>query len=188
MRLLIACLLAAMTAPAFAQPRAAPAWIVDGPKSNLGFDSSLAGVRFSGGFRRWDAAIAFDSKDLAASSASVIVDLASAGSGQKERDEVLPTPDWFATAKFPRATYVTTSIRAAGKDRYLATGMLTMKGVSRPVSLPFALTLDHGVATMTGSLPIDRTHWGVGLGQFAGDDLVPHIVTLKISIVARRKG
>jgi polyisoprenoid-binding protein YceI len=187
MRLLIVCLLTAMAAPALAQPRAAPAWMVDGPKSNLGFDSSIGGVRFSGGFRRWDAVIAFDPNDLAGSKASVVVDLASAGSGQKERDEVLPTPDWFATAKFPRATYVTTSIRPAGKDRYLAVGMLTMKGVSKSVSLPFSLTLDRGVAMMTGSLAIDRSQWGVGLGQFAGDDLIPHIVTLKIAIVARRK-
>jgi polyisoprenoid-binding protein YceI len=183
MRLLIVCLLTAIATPAFA----APAWVLDGAKSSLGFDSSLGGVKFSGGFRRWDAAIAFDPKDLAGSKASVVVDLASAGSGQKERDEALPTSDWFATAKFPRATFATSSIMKAGQDRYLARGVLTMKGVSKPVSLPFALTLDHGVAAMTGSVAIDRTLWGVGLGQFAGDDLIPHVVTLRIRIVARRK-
>jgi polyisoprenoid-binding protein YceI len=187
MRLLIVCLLTAIAPPALALTLAAPAWKVDGAKSSLGFDSSLGGVKFSGGFRRWDAVIAFDPKDLPASKASVIVDLASAGAGQKERDEVLPTPDWFATAKFPRAAFATRSIRLVGKNRYLAEGVLTMKGVSKPVSLPFALTLDGGLATMTGSLAIDRTRWGVGLGQFAGDDLIPHIVMLRIRIVAKRQ-
>ena len=182
MRLLIVCLLSAIAAPALA----APAWTVDGARSSLGFDSSLGGVKFSGVFRRWDAAIAFDPKDLAASKASVVIDLASAGTGQKERDEVLPTADWFAAAKFPKATFTTRAIRPAGKDRYLAEGVLTMKGVSKPVSLPFALTMEGGAATMTASLAIDRSQWGVGLGQFAGDDLIPHIVTVRIRIAAER--
>jgi polyisoprenoid-binding protein YceI len=174
---------AAMTASA----TAAPAWTVDRAHSRLGFDSALGGVRFSGAFQQWDAAIAFDPRDLETSGATVSVDLASARTGDRDRDGVLPGGDWFAAARFPKAAFATTGVKPLGGGRYLAAGVLTLKGVSRPVALPFALTIHGNVATMTGAVTIDRSQWRVGEGQFAGEDPVPHAVTVQIAITAVKK-
>jgi polyisoprenoid-binding protein YceI len=185
MRLLAGCLMTFAAAASGA--RAAPAWTVDRAHSRLGFESALGGVKFSGAFQQWDAAIAFDPKDLATSRATVSIDLVSARTGDAERDSVLPSGDWFDTGRFPKAAFATTAVRPLAPGRYLAMGVLTLKGVAKPVTLPFTLTIRGNVATMNGSVVIDRSQWGVGLGQFAGQDPVPHAVTVRIAITASRK-
>lgn len=179
--------LAAAPAPARkAAPAAAPSWVMDKAASRLRFRSAFAGTAFEGGFSRFDAQINFDPKNLAASRAVVSVDLASAATGDADRDQTLPTADWFNTAKFPRATFTTTSIRDLGGGRYQAQGALSLKGVTRPVTLPFTLQIQGNVARMNGQLAIDRSQFGVGQGQFAGADAIPHPVTVTVAVVARR--
>ena len=166
---------------------AAPAaWAVDKAASKLGFNSSFSGMAFSGTFRRWDAQIAFDPKALAASSATVSIEPASVATGDPDRDDALPTSDWFDVAHFPRATFTTKSFKSLGANRYQADGVLTLRGVSRPVSVPFTLTIAGDVATMSGQVPIDRSAFGVGQGQWKSAETVPLPVTVTIAITARR--
>ena len=167
--------------------RAAPAaWTVDKAASRLGFKSSFQGMDFEGSFRRWDADIAFDPKALDASSATVSIDIASAATGAPERDDAMPGPDWFDVTHFPRASFVTKSFKSLGGDRYQADGVLTLRGVSKPVTLPFTLTIAGDVAKMTGEVPIDRSAFGVGQGQWASPESVPLPVTVTVSITANR--
>lgn len=187
--------LAGLAGPAIAADKptaktvaAAPAWTVDKAASRLRFRSAFSGMAFEGGFSRWDAQIAFDPKNLAASKATVTVDMTSAATGDKDRDETLPTGDWFNTAKFPRAVFTTGKIVSLGGDRYQAEGTLSMKGAVRPVTLPFTLTIQGGVAKMSGQTVLNRSQFAVGQGQFAGADTVPLEVTVVIAITAKKAG
>jgi len=167
--------------------RAAPAaWTVDKAASRLGFKSSFSGMDFEASFRRWDAQIVFDPKALGASSATVSIEPASVATGDAERDGALPTADWFDVAQFPRAIFVTKSIKSLGGDRYRADGVLTLRGQSRPVALPFTLTIAGDVAKMTGEVAIDRSAFGVGQGQWSSAETVPLTVTVTVSITAHR--
>ncbi len=162
------------------------AWIVDKAASRIRFKSAFSGMAFEGGFGRWDAQINFDPKNLAGSKATVSVDVASATTGDKDRDETLPSGDWFNAPKFPRATFVTTAIKSLGGDRYQAQGNLTLKGVTKPVTLPFTLTIQGDTARMNGQATLNRSQFGVGQGQFAGADTVPYEVTVTVAVVAKR--
>jgi polyisoprenoid-binding protein YceI len=177
-----ACLLATQ---AFAAP---PGWTVDKAASKLGFKSSFSGMPFEGGFRQWDAQIAFDPKDLAGSKVNVVIQMASATTGDTSRDQSLPSDDWFATSQFPRATFTSTSFRSLGGDRYQAAGTLTIRGKSVPVVLPFTLDIAGDVARMNGQVAINRTAFGVGQGEFETGDSVPLEVTVLVSITAKRAG
>jgi polyisoprenoid-binding protein YceI len=165
---------------------AAPAWKADKANSKIGFKSAFSGTAFEGGFSRWDAQINFDPKNLPASKVVVTVDLASAMSGDSDRDQALPTADWFDAAKFPRAVFTTTAIKDLGGGRYQAMGTLSLKGVVRPVTLPFTLQISGDTAKMTGQAIINRSQFNVGQGQFAGADAIPLEVTVPVSVVARR--
>jgi polyisoprenoid-binding protein YceI len=68
----------------------------------------------------------------------------------------------------------------------IADGALTMRGVTRNVSLPFQLVINGSNALMQGSFTLDRTAFGIGRGQFAGAEPVAKGVTVPINIVARR--
>ncbi len=165
---------------------AAPLWKVDKAQSRIRFKSSFGGVGFEGGFNQWDARINFDPKNLAASKAVVTIELASANSGNRDRDESLPGRDWFNVASFPRAIFTTTSFRDLGGGRYQALGYLSMKGMTRPVVLPFSLRITNGSASMNGSFALMRNQWSVGQGQFAASDSVPYPVEVNVTLTAAR--
>jgi polyisoprenoid-binding protein YceI len=166
---------------------AAPAvWTVDQAASKLTFQGAVNGTAFTGGFRRWTAQIAFDPKALAASHVAVSVDVASAASGDADRDQTMPTADWFWAAKFARATFASHAFRDLGGGRYQAVGDLTLRGVTRPVTLPFTLAIAGDKAVMKGSTVIDRTEFGVGQGQWKGGDVVATKVTVNVALTANR--
>lgn len=178
--------LTSLAASAPAHAAAAPAWTVDKGASRLGFKSSFGGTNFQGTFRRWDAQISFDPKQLAASKAVVTIDMTSAATGDQSRDEALPTSDWFNAKAHPKATFTTTGFKSLGGNRYQAAGNLTIRGVTKPIVLPFTLDITGDQAKMTSSVAINRTAFGVGQGQFASADTVPLNVTVDISLTARR--
>ncbi len=172
-----------------AKPAAAAAaqvWTVDKAASRLTFRASANGVAFDGVFKTWDAQIAFDPKNLKASHATVTVNTASAITGDPTRDQMLPTADWFNVGKFAKATFVTTSITEASPDHYVANGALTLHGVSRPVALPFTLTIAKDVAKMDGATSIDRTQFGLGQGQAGGTETVAAQVSIVVKLMAKK--
>ena len=120
---------------------AAPAWAVNMALSRLRFQSSVGGEKFVGSFERWNADIRFDPKNLAQSSVTVRIDMMSAKTGSSDRDGALPGDDWFAASKFAQATFTAKTFRDMGGGRYQAVGMLTMRGVTRPLVLPFMLRI-----------------------------------------------
>lgn len=168
--------------------RAAPAatWTVDAPASRLGFTARVNGAAIDGTFRRWTAQIAFDPADLAASAVTVVVDTGSAATGDQTRDEALPSADWFAAAAFPKAVFRSRQIQAAGPGRYVAQGDLTIRNTTRPVSLPFTLSIAGGTAMMSGGLTVDRSAFGVGQGQWRTGDAVALKVDVKVAVTAHR--
>jgi polyisoprenoid-binding protein YceI len=176
-----------LAALSFAAAQAAPAkWAVDAAGSRLSFTSKYSGDAFTGSFRRWTADIAFDAAQLPASKIVVSVDMSSVATGDSDRDETLPTGEWFDTKKFPRAVFTSTLIKAAGPGRYTAAGTLNMKGVTRPATLNFGLKITGDKAESIGTLTLDRSQFGVGQGQFKGGDTVPLAVTINTAVKATR--
>ena len=177
---------AVLATQAWAAP--APAWNVDKGASKVAFASSFDGGAFTGAFRRWDAAIRFDPANLAGSSVKATFDMTSALTGDDGRDQALPQADWFAAAKFPKATFAATSFKALGGNRYQAVGTLTIRGVAKPLTLPFTLVITGGVAKMTASVGLNRLAFGVGQGEWKTTEVVPGTVTVNISLTAKRAG
>ncbi|WP_174290873.1 YceI family protein [Sphingomonas bacterium] len=168
-----------------AVPALAPAWTTDMAASHLRFSSSVGGAPFSGSFARWHADIRFDPKNLAGSSVLVRVNMASAKTGSSDRDEALPGADWFSISKYAQASYAAKSFKDLGGGRYQALGTLTIRGVARPLALPFTLKIQGNQARMTGTATIDRHVFGVGQGQFATADTVPFNVQLAVDVAAK---
>ena len=170
-----------------AHAAAAPAWTVDKTASALKFTSSFGGEAFSGTFRRWDADIRFDPANLAGSSVTATVDITSAATGSPDRDQALPTADFFDAARFPKATFTAHTFAALGAGRYRARGVLTLRGVAKPLTLPFALTITGAQARMTGAVALNRLAFGVGQNEWKATTTLPAAVSVNVVLVARRK-
>jgi polyisoprenoid-binding protein YceI len=189
MRLIAAVLLlmlSALPAAAAPAPATAQAWSVDKTASKIAFSSSFDGQAFAGSFRRWDAAIRFDPKNLAGSSAVVTIETASAATGDGDRDAALPEPTWFSARAFPKAVFRTTGFKALGGNRYSAAGTLTLRGASKPLTLPFTLVITGDNAKMNAQLSISRLAFGVGQNEWKATSVVPDPVTVMIAVTARK--
>lgn len=179
----------ALTASMLSSPAlaAAPSWNVNKANSHLGFGVSVSNQGVHGEFRRWDAQISFDPKALGQSRVAATIDMGSAVTGDATRDQSLPTPDWFNTAAFPRASFVATSFKDLGGGHYQAFGDLTIRGIKHPVVLPFTLKIQGNNAQMQGSLTINRGSFGVGQGQWKSSEMVGANVQINVSINATRR-
>lgn len=152
----------------------------------MGFQVTLGGQTVDGVFKSWDAQIAFDPKNLKASHALITVETASAMTGQPTRDELLPTPPWLSTRKFPKAVLVSRSIAQTSPGHYVAAADLKLKGVTRRVNIPFTLTLSQTTGHMIGSMMLDRTLFGIGQAPGMPLPSLSPMVRVTLRLTAKR--
>jgi polyisoprenoid-binding protein YceI len=154
--------------------------------STLGFTSSFQGSSFDGQFSKWTAAISYDQAKLAASKFDVTVDLSSAKTGDSDRDSALPGADFFDTAKYPQAHFVTTGFRQQG-SQVIADGNLTLRGVTKPVSLNVTFKPQGSGATLDVSGTVNRLDFGVGGGQYKDTTVIAAAVKVTAHLVLTAK-
>ena len=160
-------------------------WTV-APGGRLGFTARWNGEAVDGSFGRWRAAIRFSPDELAQSNIRVTVDLASADTGDGQRDDSLKGSDFFNVTAQPNAIFTARDIRHLGGDRYEAGGTLDLRGVSKPATLRFTLRIDDDKARVAGTARIDRTAFGVGQGEWAATDAIAAGVDIDFSFSATR--
>jgi polyisoprenoid-binding protein YceI len=184
MRHLACTLLAAALLPAPAA--VAASWTVDKAASRLGFAGTQTGTPFEGRFTSWDARIEFDPARPEAGSAVVTIDVASATTGDAQRDAALPQPEWLDAATSPEAVFETTSFRPRGGNAYEAVGTLSLRDIRREVVLPFTLDVQGDTAVAKGRLDLIRTDFGVGQGPWASGQWVALEVAATLDLLAKR--
>ena len=159
-------------------------WRLDRPASSVMFTGRQGEEEFTGRFGEFDAQVRLDPADLSGASIVAAVDLGSVDAGSDDRNQSLPTPDWFDIARFPQATFRSAVIRRVGEGLYEADGTLTIKGAAQDVTMPFALEIDGDRAVADGQMQLDRSLFGIGEGEFAGPEWVDTTVTVALHIEA----
>jgi len=162
--------------PAFAQQKLNPA------QSEVGFQFKQMGVPVDGKFTKFDAQVSFDAAKLATSKVNFTVDIASATLGDKATDAELPKATWFNTAKFPQATFASSSIKALGAGKFEVAGKLSIKGVAQDVVIPVTMTQAAAVTTAVGTFPMKRLTYKIGEGEWADTSMVADPVQVKFKL------
>ena len=160
-------------------------WQVDTADSTLSFTGEQSGKKFEGGFKKFTANISFDPEHPEAGHITAIIDIASIYAGDVTRDVTLPKEDWFDSTVFPQAQFITTAIHEIAPGHYEADATLTIKGITRPIALPFTLApeMDHWRAK--GKVTLTRTDFGIGQGIYASEDYVKYPVEVTIDLAAK---
>ncbi len=172
--------------PAAAQQKLVPA------QSELGFQFKQMGVPVDGKFTKFDAQISFDAAKLATSKVAFTVDIASATLGDKATDAELPKSPWFNTAKFPQASFASSSIKALGGGKFEVAGKLSIKGVTQDVLIPVVMTQSGSssgtVTSVVGSFPIKRLTFKIGENEWADTSMVADPVQVKFKLALNGVG
>jgi polyisoprenoid-binding protein YceI len=168
--------------PAHAQA-AAPAATLVAAQSEIGFTTRQMGVPVQGKFGSFTAAIALDPKKPEAGSVAFSIDTASARFGTAELDAEVGKPEWLGAAKFPKASFQSTAIKAAGPGKFEVLGKLTIKGNVRELTVPVQVAQAGGQSTATGSFTIKRLQFKVGEGDWTDTSLLADDVAVRFKLV-----
>jgi polyisoprenoid-binding protein YceI len=161
-----------------AAPALAATWQVDAAHSTLEFTNSYQNVQYTGQFKRFNAKIDYDPADLAHAKFDVTVDITSLDTQNAERDHTALGVDFFDTAKFPRAHFVTTAFHTEADGKVVADGTLTLRGVSKPVELQVQFAPHGNTAKLDVTAQLKRLDFGIGTGQWADPSLIGDGVTV----------
>ncbi len=147
-----------------------------------------------GSFDDVSGSIIFDETDVTRSSVSVVIKTASIHTGNTYRDTQLRSEDFFSSEKFPEATFKSSRIERRGKTLVAAVGELTIRGVTKEVSMPFTISgpmkdpLPAGVKRLLvhASLKFDRRDFNVSWSRVTdtGQLFVGNEVNLEINVEA----
>lgn len=155
---------------------------IDPTKSEIVFVSKQMGVPVQGRFQRFDAQLAFDPQHPETGKVTLTVELGSATMGVPESDAELPKAPWFNVPKFPKAQFVSTTVKAVGDGRYQAGGKLSIKGQQQDVVVPFQLKTVGTAAEATGAFTIKRLDFKIGEGEWADTSMVANDVQVKFKL------
>lgn len=170
-------------------------YTIDPGHSRIGFVARHAMVtKVRGSFNEYEGSGHFDAENPANSRVELTIKAASIDTRNADRDAHLRSNEFFDMEAHPEITFVSTAVEQVDEMNYRVTGDLTIKGVTKPVTVDFEYT---GAAVdpfgnqrigFEGSTTVNRKDWGVNWNAAleAGGVLVSEKVTLEFEVSAIR--
>lgn len=170
-------------------------WEIDRVHSSVGFQvNHMVISKVNGKFDSFNGTINFDGKDFSKASVVVNIDPKTIDTDNERRDGHLKSPDFFAADSLPEMKFVSTSIKPLGENKFQMVGDLTMRGVTKPVTLDgefrgTVAAMGKTKAGFSAKGTINRQDWGVSWNKTldAGGFVVSDNVDLLIEVEADLK-
>ena len=157
-------------------------WNVDSANAKVTFSVKGPFGTVNGSFTGLKATIKFDEKDLPGSSVQASIDPTTVSTGVGLRNHHLKSEEqWLNTDKYKEITYKSRKIEK-GANGFKAIGDLTLKGVTKPVEIPFTFTPSGEGGLFKGQFTIKREDYSCGKdGGSVGD-----IITINLSVPVKK--
>ena len=158
---------------------------VQAGQSSIKFVSRQMSVPVEGEFKKYAAHIRINPAKPETGMAHIEIDLASIDAGSADANEEVKGKSWFDVAAFPKAEFVSSSVKALGGGKFEASGKLTLKGKSMEVRAPFNLKEDKGVLFIDGAFAMKRLDFGIGSGLWSDTSVVADEVQIKFNFAVK---
>lgn len=166
------------------------AWKIDATHSNVSFEITHFFTPVEGQFQDYSSEIYFDPNNLEESSISVDIMVSSVDTDNEKRDGHLQSPDFFNAKKYPKISFKSSKITKEGDNKFAAHGTLTIKDTTKDFKLPFTLlgVKEHPMkentklAGIKSDFTINRTDYGVGVGDWAATAVVGDEVDVSLAL------
>jgi polyisoprenoid-binding protein YceI len=179
-RLALAPLLAGTTLLATAAPLT-----TDAAHSSVAAAFTQMDVPVDARFTRFTAQVDYDAAHPDRTSARIDLDTASLDLGSREYNNEIAKPTWFDSARYPKATFVSTSVKPAAGGKLAIAGKLTIKGRTADVAFPVSVKQVAGKQVFEGQMPIKRLVFDIGTGEWKDTSLVADDVVIKFRIAEK---
>lgn len=185
------------SAPAKAAAAVATPWKIDSAHSVADFSiRHLMISNVKGHFSGITGTVDYDGKDLKSLKIDSEIDVNTVDTGDDGRDKHLKAPDFFDAAKYPKMTFKSKKVKAAGKGKFVVTGDLTIKGITKEVNLnvegPTAEIKDPNGNTKVGAsatTTIQRKDFGITFNKAMdnGGSVISDDVKISIEVEATKE-
>ncbi len=182
-----------MATPSGATSATQTVWQLDPAHTHVQFSSKhLMITTVKGHFKNVKGTLVVDEADPTRSSVDVEIDAASIDSGNEQRDAHLKSADFLEVEKYPTITFKSTRVEPLGDEKLRVTGDLTIRGVTRPVTLEAELTgrgttpWGKEVIAFEAKTQINRKDWGLNwnVALETGGVLVSDTIKIEIDTEA----
>lgn len=154
-----------------------PDYISSPAHSTLTYTFTQAGAANHGVFKSFSVRF-----DPLAQTLTVVIDMRSFDTRDAQRNTLLGGAQFFDVARYPQARFTATRL-AKTPSGYIATGPLTLRGVTRTVSVPFTWRrLSRGAGQLEGKTVIDRLEFGIGQGEWRATEWLGNPVTVRFAL------
>ena len=157
--------LLALAPTAGATAEEARVYVVDPARSQIRFHASSRLMDADGTFGRFSGEIRFDETRPEVAAARLTVEVASIDTSIRMRDDHLRSEDFFHVERYPTATFVSSSVSREG-ERWVVSGPLTIRGVTRPLTLSVTVSVVSGGIRVRAELAVDRQAFGIAYRSF----------------------
>jgi len=156
-------------------------------QSSLAFVSKQMGVPVEGEFNKFDASLAIDPAKPESGTARIDIDVSSIDVGSQDAYTEVIGSSWFDTAKYPKASFVSSKVTRVAPGRYEVAGKMTIRNVTRDVKAPFTMEQKNDTLLIDGTFPINRLDYGIGSGIWGDTDTVANEVQIRFRFTVANK-
>jgi polyisoprenoid-binding protein YceI len=157
--------------------------------SNAGSKIDFVGAKVTGkhdgSFQSFTGNVSLVDNNPEKSSVSTEIDIASLKTDEEKLTAHLKTPDLLDAAKFPKATFASTSIKAGGEKgaTHTVTGNFQLHGVTKSISFPATIKISGDAVNVDAEFAINRKDFGIVYPGMP-NDLIKDEVLMKLQIRA----
>jgi polyisoprenoid-binding protein YceI len=161
---------------------------IDPATSQIQWTGSKVTAHHDGGFKSFKGNITLVGQDPTKSSVTIDIDTDSLYTAPDNLVTHLKSKDFFDVATFPKATFVSTSVKPGGDKgaTHTVTGNLTLHGVTKSVTFPATIKTSPAGTDADAEFSINRKDFGL---TYPGrvDDLIRDDVVIKLTVRAHAK-
>ena len=168
---------------AIALPALAVITKLDTSKSTVSIVFKQMNVPVDAKFKKFTANIDYDSAKPESSKATMDIDVSSFDLGDPEYNQEVLKKEWFNAAQFPKASFISTSMKMGADGKLNVVGNLSIKGKTIVTSFPLQLKKEGSNQVFDGSLPIKRLAFSIGEGEWKDTGMVADEVVIKFHVV-----
>lgn len=150
--------------------------------SQLEFVASYEGAEAPGEFQKFEVQMEFEQSAPESGLMKVTVETSSATMNSADIDQAIAQAEWFDTLNFPVAEFHSNEIHHVKGSNFLAQGILSIKGISKPINFPFHWQQKGDLVEISGEMKLSRLDFGIGTGDWAGDSTIGHSVQVRFRV------
>lgn len=154
---------------------------IDAAKSTIVATFKQENVPVDAPFKHFNGRVDYDPAQPNASKAAIEVETGSFDMGSADYNSEVAKKAWLDSGTYPKATFISTSVKPGSAGHFDATGTLTLKGKSQTLTVPVTATKSAANTVFEGTLEISRAYFAIGDAEWK--DVVDDKVKIKFRLI-----